>query len=1471
MKRNTKHILIALILTIIVAITLVACDKGGGQGQPGNPPAPPTPPAPPREPVVEVSAKYDEVTVTDTFEGYRFDKLFSVTEDGVNVLIQDRYLDKTKLPSSAGEGSVTCTYKGKSATVKVILRNTVYKVTPTVTSVTINQVQVDSGVDFSKYFSVTADDKPVEITEDMIESDVRRDVGDYTVSVTYKGASASIAVHVEEGHVIEIIDSFNSFEIAEDMLSSFDVTTLFSLYFDGEAVKVTEDMIDATALENATAGNSYVVSMRFEKGGFSNEKSVTVNVVEAAETVVTAKNTETYPNGAAIDLTSLFSITKGTEVIPVTPSMITGTIDYTTEGENPVTITYGDIQKTAVVTVRYGVIINLPRGDDIPVTIGTNKNSYDFAADFSVIVNGVKYTQIEDLIDISGIDFSKPGTTSAKITLRYNKDKIPTSGPNYETYEKTLTYVVVTNTYEIIVGKEEVILEKGTKSYDVLSNIRVKVNGKSLMPYPDREVAKNDPLAVYVESVGHIDFDSIAQQKVTLKVYVNGVDEDPVEVSYGVLIKSDIVVTAKNKVVFSDTTIYTKDLFDVTRNGESIPVTNDLISGKVDTFRTGEYTVTINYLGFVASAKVFVLDNGLVGNYKTQVTLIPEKDDGDGDDYGSGWGDDYGWGASYATASAITAYGFSVSQNGEVFLNGKAAKMEECLEDGSIILKVGTDKFTLRYENGVATLNPENSLKMTFSEVRRPFVFFRDDVWRISAHFSVNTLSQYVLADVVTGTSYDVYKIIPKTQDSGLSTKFYCMKTSLTERTSSDTSYDVAFGDCTLGTGTVVPVTGVSTTLTFGGETLDFTMNDSKSGKTIAVQETTEYANKKFSGTVDGETAELRFDRNETLSLIVKYKTVISLSKYDIAALKNGYIDHENDEVFVYDFAKDYYSYKFSLDVENGTFTVFEKDNLFGIYKNGDKYVYLDGYGTGLVNFGQGSQYDTSLSYERKGGEIDLTFLNTKPSFKYGAGATMYIDSFGNVLTAKNFVGGIENGTDFENEKIRGGALVRILYNVIGADLTGNNAKKEFYNSLEIVTKGGEIKGEEAIKAICSGTGKIIDTSTISFTRGGFYKYTVTADVFGEKVTKTFSVEVLALAHQDNKYACNFGSGILNDSVTLSIDANGRVKFVAGNTYKGLARFNENGFFAKVSGEGGTAYLSATESNGVVLVKCTGALSMNEYFVLGGNVGGITAGANGKVLRKIVYNGAETWYFSENASSIGEIATINVLNGTNVEAGAIVEINVGEKKTVARINSTNSATNGLEFSDDVRGEYTRDGADNLVIDGFGTATLGAKSAKYQINADGSASVYFADGLKVYVLADGKYSDSAIKLDATLVEGKTYTAQYSFRCENSVIAYEATTTFRFGQNGVVEVTSVSPDHDSGDFACESDTYEAVYASGAGARGTYTVSGDVVTVTVSGFTFTFTIKDVSVAGVLICSSTTVDSGAHGYFAVGTAFIN
>lgn len=1475
MKRNKKLILIALMLTIIVAITLAACDKGGGGGQdPSAPTEPSTPPTPSHNPVVEVVAKVDEVTVTDSFEGYRFDRLFTVTEDGANVYIQDKYIDLSELPTTPGEGKVTCTYKNKSASVKVILRSTVYKVTARIDALTVNQVQVDNGIDFSNYFSVTADDKPVEITDDMIESNVSREIGKYRVTVRYRGAVASIEVSVTEGHLVEVINSYNEFEISEDKLASFDATILFSLYFDGEAVKVTNDMIDASALEGATAGNTYTVTLSYENNGFGKTATARVKVVESARVVVTGKNVETYPNGTPVDVTSLFSITKGDEIIPVTPEMITGVVDYTKEGENVITLTYGGVTKTSIVSVRYGVIVNLPHGDNIVVKVGEDKNSYDFASDFSVIVNGVKYTLIDDLIDVSEVDFSKAGTTNAKITVKYNKDSFGISGPKYETYEKTVTYVVVENTYEITIKNENVVLEKGTTEYDVLSNLKVKVNGKNLMPYPDKEVVKTDPLAVWTVCVSDIDFNSIAQQKVTLKVYVDGVDAEPVEVSYYVVVKSDIVVNATDKVVFSHTTVFTKDLFEITKNGESLPVTNDFIEGKIDTFEIGKYTATINYLGFVATATVYVLDEGLVGNYKTVVTPIPEKEDGDDEDYGGGWGDeDYGWGtASYASASAVS-YGFSVSKNGDVVLNGTKARMAACYEDGSIVLEVGNNSFTLKYADGIAMLNPDNSLKMKFSDYKRPFVFFKDSTWRITAQFAVNTLSQYVLAGETVGTSYDVYKIVPTAQSSGYKTKFFTMKTRLTEKSNADTSYNVLFGDCAINGGSiVVPSTGSNSTLYFDGETINFTMLDSRTGKTFIVSETPEYANKKFTGTIDGETAEIRFDRNEAMSLIVKYKTVASFNKYDVAALKNGYIDHDNKEIFVYKFdAENYYSYKISLDVENGTFTLLEKDNLYGIYKNGNKYVYLDGYGTGHVNFGQASQYDTSVSYVKNGGEVDLTFLNTKPSFEYGNGATMYIDSFGNVLYAKDFVGGIENGSAFENERVAGGAVVKIAYNVIGADATGNKAKQEFYNSLSLVTKDGTVSGEDAIKNIC-GKGKTIDTTTISFTKGGFYKYTITADVFGEKVTKTFSVQVLPYAYADNEYACSYGGGLINKAVTLSVDANGRVNFFAGSDYTGVARFNDEGFFAKVTGENGDVHISATTvSAGLILAKFSGAVKMNDYFVIGGSTNSFATGANGRILRKIVYNGTTTWYFSNNTALIGEIATINLINGSDISVGAIIEIVVGEEKTIAKIRDTSNVTNGLQFADALRGEYVSDTEDKLVLDGFGNASLGTQKGQYQINADNSVSVRFADGLKVYVVENGRYTAADVVLDESLVEGKTYSADFSFSCENAIYRYTATTTLSFGRNGVVFVRSTCPEHDGGEYACDEDSYSAVYAGANGASGTYSVNDDKITVTVGAYTFTFTIKDVSTASELVCTSTNVSSDSPGYFAAGTTFIN
>ena len=140
------------------------------------------------------------------------------------------------------------------------------------------------------------------------------------------------------------------------------------------------------------------------------------------------------------------------------------------------------------------------------------------------------------------------------------------------------------------------------------------------------------------------------------------------------------------------------------------------------------------------------------------------------------------------------------------------------------------------------------------------------------------------------------------------------------------------------------------------------------------------------------------------------------------------------------------------------------------------------------------------------------------------------------------------------------------------------------------------------------------------------------------------------------------------------------------------------------------------------------------------------------------------------------------------------------------------------------------------------------------------------------LADMTYAPSNIVLDETLLAGKSYTASYSFSCPNAesqMQLYKAVTTFAFGENGRVIVTSVSSDHDSGDDAC-SDQYNPSFASKDGVSGMYSVSGTTVTVKVGSAEFTFEISDVSVTDEIVCTSTNLSSESEqGFFATNTKF--
>ena len=55
-------------------------------------------------------------------------------------------------------------------------------------------------------------------------------------------------------------------------------------------------------------------------------------------------------------------------------------------------------------------------------------------------------------------------------------------------------------------------------------------------------------------------------------------------------------------------------------------------------------------------------------------------------------------------------------------------------------------------------------------------------------------------------------------------------------------------------------------------------------------------------------------------------------------------------------------------------------------------YFFLDGYGTGIVNFDTKQYAVTQFEYSVNGNELRIDFINTKSTFKHGDYGTFYID-----------------------------------------------------------------------------------------------------------------------------------------------------------------------------------------------------------------------------------------------------------------------------------------------------------------------------------------------------------------------------------------------------------------------------------------------------------------------------------------------
>ncbi len=1254
---------------LLAGIFGAAACNNGKEGGKENPP----------QPIITVVANEQSVSITDAeVNGYDYTPLFTITQDGAGVDVLASYIDSSLVLEQAGEYTVSCSYGGQSASLAVVVTESVsppapvYEITLSVEEITLTAAAVN-GYDFNALFTLTVDGVERDITEDMVTTDVKAAVGEYFYTVTAADASKTLKVIVGKEHEVVVIPSYRQINIPVNELEGFDFTSLFSVYVDGFAVRVETGMIDISRLTGIQVGGSARVSMTYTAGNDSAAAEVTVIVTEESRVVVNIKNAVTYPNGDDIDLTSLFEIFNGGEKIAVTEDMISGAVDYSAAGINEITLNYGGERYVATVEVKLGVVINHTNGDTVVVLKGTDAGAYRFAEDFTVLINGIRFTYIEPYIDVSEVNFSEVGTYTAKITIPYNEKNLSLSGGTSFTYaEETITYVVKDNSFTVEYGRETVELPTGTESYNVLDNLTVKIRGKVQQLVDNKDWV--DTVSCYYEILSDpIDFTSAGAQQVRVALYVNGVDAEPYIAEYEVVIRSDIEITVNDTAVFTGSTLFAVDLFTVTENGVAAEIAYDMLEGKVDTFRAGVYVVMLDYKGATAEARVVVFDDSMLGTYFTMQTTIPElpEEEDDGGEYGD-YGD-YGSGEySLSAADGVQKLGDTVISRDGIVVNGVRAARIRGVDENTMIVTLNSYDYTLSYDNGIVVLNPDNSVKLGFNEAKRPLVYFSEDKFSDGGAVTVNYSDAHVLQTNFLAYSIDAFRVIPKDGGAPL---WYALMINLVEKTSSDTIYDVCWGTAEFAPA-FAPAAGVVSSLKFDGREYSFTMTDKTVGKVNKNASLKLYANMTFRGTVGGKNAELRVDGAERYTLVVGTETLFSGygSPYDLVnTMNNGGANYAEHTININSYRGEsgVFSYKFDIDTEKLTFRLLDRDLYFGKYETQGKYIFLDGYGEGVISFDTSGFSKTQFIYTVNANMLQIEYINVSSAFAYGAGATFYIDPLLNVLTAKRFAGG--EGIKFENTVLTDGAIVRVSNYTVGAD-SDAIAKAKIRSGIEVITRDGV--WDEKTKQ------ERINLRKVNCGTRGFYQFTVTVTVGGREVESYYAVQILEAVYAGNPVVGTYGSGVINRSYSLSVDKYGQASVnCLGTVFTGTAEIAADGSFrikAHNQAAGTITASGALVSEGLVSLKCTGAVNFTDYFTTGTAK---TAGTAGCVLRQIAVNGNYVYLLSATASAAGERVTVETVEGDVTQAGAKIIIKCADGRDIhAEIVSWNSADNGLRLT-----------------------------------------------------------------------------------------------------------------------------------------------------------------------------------------------
>lgn len=431
-------------------------------------------------------------------ENFDAENLFTITDDGKNVVVRASMIDESKFNrSEVGEYEVTLNYKGKTvtATVNVVANK---KVTASVNSDKLICHKGDETYDVKEAFSIYAGDKKLAITDEMLSGSVDYNrTGIYDIKLTYDYYGELTVVNAKINVLPEVViatpngDSFVGKGVyASDAM--FKHSENFIATADGINLPFDAKLVDTNLSfdqNNKIATGKYYATYKIVVDGVEFSKTINYEIyahkAEASDSKVTYKASELTSDN--IDPFKIFYMKingssatysgQDVEFVPVSEK----DTHTPTEGKTPV-----------YYTIDTNIVFGTPGVYDYKISFELDGLSYEFATKVTVendvtiteasskAVNAYKGATSFDyksMFKVTKYDGESQSTNNVTVT----DDMIDSSKVNLNEigeYDVTCTYEGVTYTKKInVLASDFVGPWTGLNSEATLTSITLNADG----------------------------------------------------------------------------------------------------------------------------------------------------------------------------------------------------------------------------------------------------------------------------------------------------------------------------------------------------------------------------------------------------------------------------------------------------------------------------------------------------------------------------------------------------------------------------------------------------------------------------------------------------------------------------------------------------------------------------------------------------------------------------------------------------------------------------------------------------------------------------------------------------------------------------------------------------------------------------------------------------------------------------------